>query len=80
MALVTVPVKVNVPDVVIGLPVTVNPVVPPDNATLVTVPVVELVPAPIAVLKVAASKALTVLSALNLGKVIADGLANVKTL
>ena len=45
--------------------------------TLVTVPFELLVPAPIAVLKVAASKALTVLSALNLGNVIADGLVKV---
>ena len=45
------------------------------DVTDVTVPVAELVPAPIAVRKVAASKALTVLSALNLGKVIAEGFA-----
>ena len=50
-----------------------------------TVPVPETevtepppVPAPIAVLKVAASRADTVLSALILGKVIADGLVSVK--
>ena len=62
----------KVPDVVIVPPVKYEP-----PATLVTVPVVELVPAPIAVLKVAASSALTVLSALNLGNVIADGFVKV---
>ena len=62
----------KVPDVVIVPPVKYEPPI-----TLVTVPVVELVPAPIAVLKVVASSALTVLSALNLGKVIADGFVKV---
>ena len=46
-------------------------------ATEVTVPVVELVPAPIAVRNDAASSADTVLSALNRGKVIALGLVSV---
>jgi hypothetical protein len=52
---------------------------PPVKLTDVTVPVVELVPAPIAVRKVAASKADTVLSALKRGNVTAEGLVNVKT-
>lgn len=39
MAVASVPVSVIVPAVVIGEPVTVMPVVPPDRATLVTVPV-----------------------------------------
>jgi len=57
------------------------PVVPKVNAaTEVTVPEVEDVPAPIAVLKVAASKAETVLSALNLGNVTAEGFTRVKIL
>ena len=47
-----------------------------DCATEVTVPA----PTPIAVLNVAASSAETVLSALILGKVIADGLVSVKKL
>jgi hypothetical protein len=33
-----VPAKVTVPDVVIGPPLVVKPVVPPDTSTLVTVP------------------------------------------
>ena len=66
----------KVPDAVMGEPVTVNPV-GTLMATLVTVPVVELVPAPIAVLNVVASKADTVLSALIRGNVIAVGFANV---
>ena len=45
--------------------------------TDVTVPVVELVPAPIAVRKVAASRVETVLSTFILGKVIAVGFASV---
>lgn len=48
--------------------------------TSVTVPEVEEVPAPIAVLKVAASRAETELSALNLGKVTAEGFARVNKL
>lgn len=67
------------PELVIGDPLILNPV-GTVAATLVTVPVVELVPAPIAERKVAASKALTVLSALNLGNVIADGLVTVNKL
>ena len=51
---------------------------PPVQPTLVTVPLP--VPAPIAVLNVAASKALTVLSALNLGNVTADGFVKVNKL
>ena len=69
-------VNAKVPDVVMGDPVTVNPV-GVVIATDVTVPVVELVPAPIAVRNVAASKADTVLSALNRGNVIALGLVSV---
>jgi hypothetical protein len=65
-----------VPEEVIGLPEIERPV-GTEAETLVTVPEVELVPAPIAVLNVAASKALTVLSALYLGNVIAEGLVNV---
>jgi hypothetical protein len=60
--------------------VIVPPVKPDPVATLVTVPVVELVPAPIAERNVAASRAETVLSALNLGNVIADGFVNVNML
>jgi hypothetical protein len=48
--------------------------------TLVTVPDVDEVPAPIAVRKSDAERALTVLSALNWGNVIADGLVNVNIL
>jgi hypothetical protein len=70
---------VIVPDVVTGDPDTVRPVVPPESSTLVTVPVVELVPAPIAVRNDAASRAVTVLSALKRGKVMALGFVNVKT-
>jgi hypothetical protein len=55
------------------------PLTVPVPPTLVTVPVVELVPAPIAVRKVEASRAETVLSALKRGKVMAEGLTNVKT-
>jgi hypothetical protein len=69
---------VIVPDEVTGLPDTVSPVVPPDRATLVTVPLP--VPAPIAERNVAASKVDTVLSALNLGNVTALGLVSVKRL
>jgi hypothetical protein len=69
-----------VPEVVIGLPVTVSPVVLPEKATDVTVPVVELVPAPIAVRNVAASRVLTVLSAFTLRNVIAEGLVSVNRL
>ena len=76
----SVPARVNVPVVVTGPPLNVRPVVPPVALTEVTVPVVELVPAPMAVRKVAASSALTVLSALMRGKVIALGFANVKKL
>jgi hypothetical protein len=68
-----------VPEPVIGEPVTERNV-GTDIATEVTVPVVELVPAPIAVRKSVAFRAETVLSALNLGNVIALGLVSVKTL
>jgi len=61
-------------------PVRVKPVVPPLPDTLVTVPVVLLVPAPIAVLKLAASRAETVLSALTLRNVMALGLVRVNRL
>lgn len=69
----------NVPDVVIGEPLIVKPVGTVAD-TLVTVPVVELVPAPIAVLKSAADKEDTVLSAFILGNVTADGFVRVKKL
>ena len=62
------------------VPVIVPPVIGEVVAIDVTVPEVDDVPAPIAVLKVAASKAETVLSALNRGKVIADGLVSVNRL
>ena len=73
----SVPPKVKLPDVV-TVPVKVKPLTVPVPLTDVTVPVVELVPAPIAVRNVAASKAEIVLSALNLGKVTAEGLLIVK--
>jgi hypothetical protein len=69
----------KVPELVIGLPATLkNPGTV--AATLVTVPVVLEVPAPIAVRNVVASNALTVLSALNRGKVTALGLVRVNML
>src|SRR5574343_77923 len=69
-------VTAKVPDVVIGVPEILNPV-GTVIATDVTVPLVELVPAPIAVLNVAASNQLTVLSAFALKNVIADGFVDV---
>jgi hypothetical protein len=68
-----------VPELVTGLPDTDNPV-GTDISTLVTVPVVLEVPAPIAVLKSEALRALTVLSALRRTKVTAEGLVSVKRL
>jgi hypothetical protein len=68
-----------VPELVIGLPDTDNPV-GTDISTLVTVPVVLEVPAPIAVLKSDALRALTVLSALRRTKVTAEGLVRVNRL
>jgi len=65
---------------IVPVPVIVPPVIGEVVAIDVTVPVVEDVPAPIAVLKVAASKEETVLSALNLGNVIAEGLVRVNKL
>lgn len=65
----------RVPEVVIGEPVTVKPV-GTEAATDVTDP--PPVPAPIAVLKVAASRAETVLSAFTLRNVIALGFVKVK--
>ena len=57
---------------------------PPDDATgeVAVTPVTDPlpVPAPIAVRNVAASKALTVLSALNRGNVMADGFVSVNML
>lgn len=64
----------------VTVPVSVRPLTVPAPATDVTVPVVELVPAPIALRKVAASSAETVLSALKRGKVTALGLVIVKRL
>ena len=75
----SVPPSVRLPELV-TVPLRVIPFTDPVPPTLVTVPVVLLVPAPMAVRKSAADRALTVLSALNLGKVIAPGLVNVKTL
>jgi len=69
----------KVPELVIGLPATLKNA-GTVAATLVTVPVVLEVPAPIAVRNVAASSALIVLSALNRGKVTALGLASVNRL
>ena len=62
---------------IVPVPVIVPPVIGEVVAIDVTVPVVDDVPAPIAVLKLAAFKVETVLSALNLGNVIADGLVSV---
>jgi hypothetical protein len=80
LATARVPARVIVPEEVIGPPDVVSPVVPPDTATEVTVPVVLLVPAPIAVRKSEALRADTVLSALMRVKVIAPGFVRVKKL
>ena len=64
----------------VTVPVRVRPLTVPAPATLVTVPVVELVPAPIAVRKSAAFRDETVLSALKRGKVTALGLVIIKRL
>ena len=69
----------RVPKLVIGLPATLKNA-GTVAATLVTVPVVLDVPAPIAERNVAASSALTVLSALKRGKVTALGLVRVNML
>ena len=74
----SVPARVSVPLDVIGPPLNVRPVVPPVALTEVTLPPPE--PAPMAVRKVAASSALTVLSALMRGKVMALGFVSVKKL
>ena len=71
----SVPPRVKLPELV-TVPVNVKPLTVPVPPTEVTVP--APVPAPIAVLNVAASKDETVLSALNLGNVIALGLVIVK--
>ena len=73
------PPRVSEPEEV-TVPVRVRPLTLPVPETLVTVPEVELVPAPIALRKVAASKAETVLSALKRGNVTALGLVIVKRL
>ena len=75
----SVPPRVREPDEV-TVPVRVRPLTVPAPATLVTVPVVELVPAPIAVRKSAAFRDETVLSALKRGKVTALGLVIIKRL
>jgi len=75
----SVPPSVSDPDVV-TVPLRLKPLTEPVPDTDVTVPVVELVPAPMAVRNVGASNAETVLSALKRGKVIADGSVKVKTL
>ena len=74
--------NVIVPLPVTGLPETFTsvPEVPVVKPTLVTVPVVLEVPAPMAVLKSEADKAVTVLFALNRGKVIAPGSVSVNKL
>ena len=72
-----VPPSVKVPLPVIGPPLRVKPVPPPAPDTLVTVPVVLLVPAPMAVRKAAASSVLTLLSALICIKRMALGLVSV---
>jgi hypothetical protein len=74
-----VPPSVNDP-LVVTVPLKVNPDTVPVPLIDVTVPVVLEVPAPIAVLKVAASSVDIVLFALNRGKVIADGLVSVNIL
>jgi hypothetical protein len=75
----TVPLRVMLP-LVVTVPDKLNPDAVPVPETDVTVPVVELVPAPIAVRNDAASKEETVLSALNRGNVTALGLVIVKRL
>lgn len=75
----TVPLRVKLP-VVVTVPDRLNPEAVPVPETLVTVPVVLDVPAPMAVRKVAASKDETVLSALNRGKLIAATFASVNKL
>ena len=67
----------GVPIVTTPEPIIVVKFIPFPAEMLVTVPFPFPVPAPIAVLKSLADRALTVLSALNLGNVIADGLAKV---
>jgi hypothetical protein len=69
----------SVPDEVTGDPET-DKMLGRLNPTEVTVPLVLDVPAPIAVLKADADKAVTVLFALNCGKVIASGLESVNKL
>jgi hypothetical protein len=73
----TVPLRVMLP-LVVTVPDKLKPEAVPVPDTDVTVPVVELVPAPMAVRKDAASKDETVLFALNLGNVIAEGFVIVK--
>lgn len=75
----TVPLRVMLP-LVVTVPDKLKPEAVPVPDTDVTVPVVELVPAPMAVRKDAASKDETVLFALNLGNVIAEGFVIVKRL
>jgi hypothetical protein len=70
--------RASVPDSVIGVPDTLKPV-GTVIATLVTVPVALLLPAPIAVLKSAALNALTLLSAFSRKNDIAEGLVSVKS-
>ena len=71
----SVPPNVKLP-VVVTMPVSVNPETLPVPLTLVTVPVVLEVPAPMAVLKAESVKALTVLSALTLRNLTAEGFVN----
>jgi hypothetical protein len=71
-----VPPRVKFPELV-TVPLRVIPFTEPVPPTLVTVPVVLLVPAPMAVLKSLSDSADTVLSALTRRKRIADGLVSV---
>jgi hypothetical protein len=73
----TVPLRVMLP-LVVTVPDKLKPEAVPVPDTDVTVPVVELVPAPMAVRKDAASKEEMVLSALKRGKAIAATFASVK--
>ena len=76
---VNVPLSVRLPEPV-TVPLSVKPLTVPVPPTLVTVPAVLDVPAPIAVRNAAASRLLTVLSALNLGKEIAATFVTVNKL
>ena len=70
----------GVPNVTVPEPVIAEKSIPLPADTLVTVPLLLPVPAPMAVLKSEAFNAVTVLSAFTLRKVMADGLDNVNIL